>query len=306
METRVRCMHVLSSTSELDGERYIHNSSILWWNYMKLGEYVDDTIGHLFSFEYMSDFAWNLFYAGHRLTQTVHNCPQHITHIPTLIRIIECKCAHTVPQLGEELCIPDITTLLARFLFEEQHKDDNASNFLDNPEDCYDGTIKVVNSASGLFYAPSDVSGINGMEREFICSTPLWRNKAPCYDCAFVSAGPETGPMNGLEVVCILTFFSFHDKGLYYPCAAVHWFNHARDRPDKDTGMWLVCLQFNERHQHMISIIHIDSIYQAAHFIPVYGKHFVPMHLQPHHSYDGFHLFYINKFADYYAFEIAS
>ena len=26
--------------------------------------YVDDTIGHLSSFEYMSDFAWNLFYAG--------------------------------------------------------------------------------------------------------------------------------------------------------------------------------------------------------------------------------------------------
>ena len=32
---------------------------------MKLGGYVDDTIGHLSSFEYMSDFAWNLFYAGH-------------------------------------------------------------------------------------------------------------------------------------------------------------------------------------------------------------------------------------------------
>ena len=35
---------------------------------MKLGGYVDDTIGHLSSFEYMSDFAWNLFYAGQRST----------------------------------------------------------------------------------------------------------------------------------------------------------------------------------------------------------------------------------------------
>jgi hypothetical protein len=47
METRVRCTHVQSSTSELDGEKYIHNSCILWWNDMKLGGYVDDTNGHL-------------------------------------------------------------------------------------------------------------------------------------------------------------------------------------------------------------------------------------------------------------------
>ena len=211
-----------------------------------------------------------------------------------------------IVTLGEELCIPDITTLLARFLFEEQHKDDNASDFLDNPEDHYDGTIKVVNSASALFYAPSDVSGIHGMRQEFIRSTPLWRNEAPHYDCAFVSTGPETGPMNGLEVVRVLTFFSIHDKGSYYPCAAVHWFGHAGNRPDEYTGMWLVRPQFNERHQRTISIIHIDSIYRAAHLIPVYGKHFVPTHFQPHHSYDGFRLFYVNKFADHHAFEIAS
>ena len=40
-------MCYISSTSELDGERYIHNSSILWWNDMELGGYIDDTIGHL-------------------------------------------------------------------------------------------------------------------------------------------------------------------------------------------------------------------------------------------------------------------
>jgi hypothetical protein len=47
MVTRVRCTHVQSSTSELDGEKYIHNSYILWWNDMKLGGYIDDTNGHL-------------------------------------------------------------------------------------------------------------------------------------------------------------------------------------------------------------------------------------------------------------------
>jgi hypothetical protein len=40
METRVRCTHVQSNTSELDWGKYSHNSCILWWNDMKLGGYV--------------------------------------------------------------------------------------------------------------------------------------------------------------------------------------------------------------------------------------------------------------------------
>ena len=41
VETQVQYMYVctvVSSTSKLDGEKYIHNSSILWWNGMKLQE----------------------------------------------------------------------------------------------------------------------------------------------------------------------------------------------------------------------------------------------------------------------------
>ncbi|KAF8545954.1 hypothetical protein OG21DRAFT_1491733 [Imleria badia] len=226
-----------------------------------------------------------------------------------LAKTIQRNRACTVLQLGEEIHIPDITALLSRFLFEQQHKDDETTEWLDVPEDSYphyDGKIKVVNSASALFYAPSDTSGIHGMRREFIRSTPLWRNEAPRYDCAFVSVGPETGPMNGLEVAHVLAFFTFDFKGTYYPCAAVHWFDLVEDWPDEDTGMWLVRPQFDQQHQCGISIIHIDSIYRAAHLIPVYRKHFIPTHLRPYHSYDSFHLFYVNKFADHHAFEIAS
>ncbi|KAF8553111.1 hypothetical protein OG21DRAFT_1414849, partial [Imleria badia] len=50
----------------------------------------------------------------------------------------------------------------------------------------------------------------------------------------------------------------------------------------------------------------IDTIYRAAHLIPVYGKHFVPPFLHPMQSYDSFRLFYVNKFADHHSFEIAS
>ena len=144
------------------------------------------------------------------------------------------------------------------------------------------------------------------MRREFIRSTPLWRNEAPRYDCIFVNVNPDMEPMNGLEVARVLAFFSFYSKGSYYPCTVVHWFDYVSDQPDEDTGMWLVRPQFNQRHQRGISVIHIDSIYRATHLIPVYGKHVVPSQLRPHHSYDSFKLFYINKFADHHAFEIAS
>ncbi|KAG1728405.1 uncharacterized protein EDB91DRAFT_1060620 [Suillus paluster] len=43
-----------------------------------------------------------------------------------------------------------------------------------------------------------------------------------------------------------------------------------------------------------ISIIHIDTIYRAAHLIPVYGTQFVSPNLQHYQTYDSFHKFYVN------------
>jgi hypothetical protein len=242
-----------------------------------------------------------------RLTQTIRKFVQYISIPHPSSFPAERSRARTVHQLGGELSIPNIVTLLATFLFDQQHQDDGdrQHDLLNIPEHnypYYDGKIKVVNSASASFYAPSDASGIHGMRREFIRSTPLWRNEGPRYDCAFVNVHPETDPMSGLEVVHVLAFFSFYFKGIYYPCAAVHWFDRVGDEPDEDTGMWLVRPQFDHQHQRGISIIHIDSIYRAAHLIPVYGKHIIPSHLRPHHSYDSFRLFYVNRFADHHAF----
>ncbi|KAF8130554.1 hypothetical protein EV363DRAFT_1450363 [Boletus edulis] len=208
-----------------------------------------------------------------------------------LAKTIQRNRARNVIQLGAELHIPNITHLVSRFLFEQRHQDEATRVLLlDAPESIYpqyDGKICVFNSASAMFYAPSDVSG-------------------PRFDCAFVNANPETVPMNGLEVIRILAFFSFHFQGNYYPCAAVHWYDRVGDEPDNDTGMWLVRPQFNQQQHRGISIIHVDSIYRAAQLILVYRKHLVPPNLQPHHSYDSFQLYYVNKFADHHTFEIAS
>ncbi|KAI6016684.1 hypothetical protein PISMIDRAFT_120166, partial [Pisolithus microcarpus 441] len=53
-------------------------------------------------------------------------------------------------------------------------------------------------------------------------------------------------------------------------------------------------------------IIHTDTIYCAVHLIPVYAMHNINCRdIKPHHSYNIFHSFYVNKYADHHAFEIA-
>lgn len=160
-----------------------------------------------------------------------------------MLHHVEHKRACDVLQLGEELHIPDIASILSRFLFEQHVLTSDPSVSPNTPEDSYPhytGKIKVFNSASALFYAPSDVSGIHGMRREIIQSAPNWRNEGPRQDCVFVNANPETDPMNGLEVAHALAFFSFPFEGAYYPCAIVSWFDCVGEQPDEDTGMWMV------------------------------------------------------------------
>ncbi|KAG1733927.1 uncharacterized protein EDB91DRAFT_1057261, partial [Suillus paluster] len=54
-----------------------------------------------------------------------------------------------------------------------------------------------------------------------------------------------------------------------------------------------------------VSVIHIDSIFRAAHLIPVYGTSLLPHEITAHHSYNIFCAYYVNKYTDNHAFEIA-
>ncbi|KAF8835646.1 hypothetical protein BDN67DRAFT_912669 [Paxillus ammoniavirescens] len=58
--------------------------------------------------------------------------------------------------------------------------------------------------------------------------------------------------------------------------------------------------------QANISIVHTNTIYWAAHLIPGYSAQHIPLNIEPHHSYDIFQSFYVNKFADHHTFEITS
>jgi hypothetical protein len=52
-------------------------------------------------------------------------------------------------------------------------------------------------------------------------------------------------------------------------------------------------------------IIHLDTIVRAAHLIGVYGDKFLPRKLTFDRSLDVFRAYYVNKFIDHHAFEIA-
>ncbi|KAG2135989.1 hypothetical protein DEU56DRAFT_871547 [Suillus clintonianus] len=220
----------------------------------------------------------------------------------------ERKHARTILNLGKELHLPELPTLLQYFLYDQLYADDNHTSadvpLLRCPN--YTGRIQVVNSAVATYFAPSDPSGVGGMHREHIRSTPSWRGGPPRYDCVFVSMDNTTDGINGMDIARVLSFFSFSFRNTVWLCAVVHWFKRIGSKPDEDMGMWMVRPSMNDDQSHEISIIHVDSIFRAAHLVPMFGDKFVPEHVNFHNSLDAYMGFYVNRFADHHAFEIAS
>ncbi|KIJ07272.1 hypothetical protein PAXINDRAFT_90695 [Paxillus involutus ATCC 200175] len=237
----------------------------------------------------------------------VDNGPTSVLAHVELAKTPQYKRARTVNELAVELLIPQLPVLLGHFLFAQLHPDDerDPDEIPPNMLPHFNGRIWVFNSASSRFFAPSDLSGIKGMRREHIRACPRWRNDFPRYDCIFTNTNPELDGMAGMTIARVICFFSFKYDYTLYPCAIVRWFDTVGDAPDEDTGMWMVRPAFHANHTPNIAVIHIDAIYRAAHLIPIYGRHPVPLDIKYYHSYDTFRAFYVNKYADHHAFEIA-
>ncbi|KAG2124069.1 hypothetical protein BD769DRAFT_1628798 [Suillus cothurnatus] len=215
------------------------------------------------------------------------------------------KRTRSIPELSTELCIPDLADLVRCFLFEQSNPEDDRDptevpllEFLH-----YRGRISVFNSASSTFHTPSNLSGIGGMKREHIRACPLWRNECARNDCVFVITDSNARGMLGMDVARVMAFFSLRQHGRLIPCAVVRWFNRVGNAPDPDTGMWMVKPAFSAQNTPHFAIIHINTIFRAAHLLPV---QFVSPNLQHYQTYDSFHRFYINKYADHHSFKIAS
>ncbi len=198
--------------------------------------------------------------------------------------------------------------MVRQFLYDQLYPDSEISSsqleVTAYPE--FGGRISIFYSAISTFRAPSDISGVNSLRREYIRATPSWRNGAARYDCVFLNTDPEIEGMRGLEVARVLAFFSFVFSDEEYQCALIHWFCRVDSEPDQDTGMWIVEPEFNIDEQPLIAIVHVDSIYRAAHLIPVYQTNrYISRSLSMHDTLDTFKQFYVNKFVDHHAFEIA-
>ncbi|KIN93763.1 hypothetical protein M404DRAFT_170289 [Pisolithus tinctorius Marx 270] len=237
--------------------------------------------------------------------------PMTINAHVLLARTYQRKRAKDVGSLAAELEMPQFPEILRRFLHGQLYPADACDPQEIPFDECpfYDGKLRIYNSASSTFFAPSDLSGVYGMRREYIRSCPMWRNEGPRFDCVFVVTDPQAEGMRALDVARVLCFFSFKYLQTVYPCAIVHWFDRVGDNPDEDTGMWIVCPSYLAPRTHNIrnlAAIHVDTIYRAAHLIPIYSTHNINSRdVRPHCSYDMFHSFYVNKFADHHTFEIA-
>ncbi len=132
-----------------------------------------------------------------------------------------------------------------------------------------------------------------------------WRKGSTRYDCVFCEADEEGEGFRALHVARVRLFFSLRHCGVYYPCALVTWFSPIGDVPCPDTCMWVVHPDIDAAGERIMSVIHLDCIVHAAHLIGVAGKEFIPKGLKHSDSLDVFPSFFVNKYADHHAHEIA-
>ncbi|KAG5652687.1 hypothetical protein H0H81_004072 [Sphagnurus paluster] len=213
------------------------------------------------------------------------------------------------PPAAEDLATtigqPKIAELIWRFLFDQINTDDTITSNTITLDACpeFTGPIRVYHSAVATFYAPSDDSGVRGMRRECIRSTPSWRGQGPRRDCAFVVKDVKQPGMKGMSVVRAQLFFSFDYIGVTYPCALVEWFKTIGRSPDPVVGMWKVVPDV-VRGERETSVLHLDTFLRGAHLLPVFGQCSIPVDFHYLYSLDVFNSFYVNRFADHHSHEI--
>jgi hypothetical protein len=192
-------------------------------------------------------------------------------------------------------------TLITEFLEQQE--------LLTPIPDSFEPLIAIYPSARATFYAPSDICGVGGMRREFIRASSTWRKGVGRFDTVFIKLDNQERGMRGLGVARLQLLFSFRFLNTIYPCALINDFHVVGDQPDRNTGMWKVKRAVNHRNRRpILRVIHLASIIRAAHLIPVF-KDTSPVadDETPDTTLDTHRrgLFYVNKYIDHHAFEIA-
>ncbi|KAG2056601.1 hypothetical protein BDR06DRAFT_981315 [Suillus hirtellus] len=211
-----------------------------------------------------------------------------------IIQLAKTPALHYTTRLqsiGQHIGVPHLHDLVHQFLHDQRNPDHLIPGHEMDVSLCpyFNGKVHVFHSATASFYAPSDICGVNA---------PTWRNGPAHHDCVFIEHDPTLLGFQGLYVAQVILFSSFCFCGVNYSYALVHWFETIGDQPCPNT-------EFDVNGQCLISVVHLDTILHPAHLIPVYGNHFVDHDIKHTDSLSAFSAFYINKFSDYHAFEIA-
>ncbi|KAG1855567.1 hypothetical protein F4604DRAFT_1883217 [Suillus subluteus] len=215
----------------------------------------------------------------------------------------QTKYPRHLAKIAAFIDCPKFPELVGRFLYDQRNPD--ASIQATDMQDIsvlpvVEGRVDVFNSAIARFCAPSDLSGVNGMQRQRIHSCTSWRNGPARHDCVYAEKDPLLPGFQGLYIAQVILFFSFTYQ--------VHWFTPIGDEPCELTGMWMIEPEWEDdldSKQRVVSVIHLDSIMRAAHLIGVYGSQHIPHNLKHTNSLAAFSAYYVNKFSDYHAYEIA-
>ncbi len=210
--------------------------------------------------------------------------------------------------LSHALEYSTLPSLIRFFLYDRLSPNADRSGAEVGVDSCpaFNGNIWIFPSAIATFYAPSDPSGPRGMHRERIRSVASWRGGAARRDCVYVVNDPAIAGFRGLHVARTLLFFSFKFQNCSYSCALVSWYSVVGSDPDPDTGLWIVTPdKDSSRRQPLLEVISLDCVVRAAHLIGVAGSDLLPREIGPDHSLDVFRQFYVNKYADHHAHEIA-
>ncbi|KAF8886184.1 hypothetical protein BD779DRAFT_1441849 [Infundibulicybe gibba] len=143
------------------------------------------------------------------------------------------------------------------------------------------------------------------MHRQRIRSVPSWRGGPPRRDCIFLSSDPSKPGMRGLHVAQVILFLSFSFHGVLYPCALVRWFVPLGNEPCPDAGMWIFQPELDEDGDRVTTIVHLESVVRSAHLIGLYGDQFLPKNFSHTDSLQTFHAYYVSKYSDHHAHELA-
>lgn len=243
-----------------------------------------------------------------------HQVCQSLAHAILHACLTRSLAVRRLPKRLDSLAIhvgyPELPSLIRYFLYEQLVPDSGQTGVQAGLDACptFNGRLKVFPSAVAMYYAPSDPAGVKGMRKERIRAVQSWRGGRARRDCVYVLKDATLPGFRGLHAARAQLFFSFDFHGHTYECALVSWYSPVGDTPDADTGMWVVepDMELRGRRRELrLQVIDLKTIVRAAHLIGVSGEDFLPLDVGPDVSLDVFRRFYLNKYADHHAHEIA-